>query len=353
MGTSLYRDGLFFVVIVARCRTRAINAFPFLFCTLANRPVGPFGAICDLKNIRGTFKMMSQIYSANNYPICRMMLLMIGGQATMRGSAELPIGNKHKRVKQQATMETPSESSKRKREDRKEEGQKKINFSNTSNEDDFVQWDALADTKWGRNPLTKYVSVPELDDLVGWATHQQSSVPVVDVNPLLSLPGAPPQPSLLMYLENTVSEILSAQKRSDQWESFDQSALIAIGIALEEMITTNLLPLAQLHVNRCRQLEAIPGNEEKLFSEWTLPPEEAVEKLVEKAKSQQEPEVCLATACPSTRTMIPHAPGTSLLNQPSAERRNKDALLVWCRALGMESAFVKNNMETLSIFLPH
>jgi hypothetical protein len=111
--------------------------------------------------------------------------------------------------------------------------------------------------------------------------------------------------------------------------------------------------LAQLHVDRCRQLEGIPGNEEKLFSEWTLPPEEAIEKLVEEAKSQQEPEVCLATACPSTRTMIPHAPGSSSLNQPLAERRNKDALLVWCRALGMESAFVKNNMETLRIFLPH
>jgi hypothetical protein len=249
--------------------------------------------------------------------------------------------------------EKPAESSKRKRDDQDEDQHKKMNICVPTNDDDFVQWDALGDTKWGRNPLTKYVSVPELDDLVGWATHQQSPVPVVNVNPLLGLPGVPLQPSLLMYLENTVSEILSAQKRSDQWESFDQSALTAIGFALEEMITTNLLPLAQLHVKRCRQLEAIPGNEAKLYSEWTLPPEEAVEKLVEKAKSQQEPGVCLATAYPSTRSMIPHAPGTSLLNQPLAERRNKDARLVWCRALGMESAFVKNNMETLRIFLPH
>jgi hypothetical protein len=250
-------------------------------------------------------------------------------------------------------MEKPAESSKRKRDNQDEDNKKKMNFSITSNDDDFVQWDTLADTKWGRNPLTRYVSVPELDDLVGFATHVQSPVPVVNVNPLLGLPDTPLQPSLLMYLENTVSEILSAQKRSDQWESFDQSALIAIGTALEEMITTNLLPLAQLHVNRCRQLEVIPGNEERLFSEWTLPPEEAVEKLVEKAKSQQEPGVCLATAYPSTRSMIPHAPGTSLLNQPMAERRNKDARLVWCRALGLDPAFVKNNMEMLRIFLPH
>jgi hypothetical protein len=265
-------------------------------------------------------------------------------------------------------MEKPAESSKRKRDDQDdqvdqdedksrtidEDQHKKMNICVPTNDDDFVQWDALADTKWGKNPLTKYVSVPELDDLVGWATHQQSAVPVVNVNPLLGLPGAPLQPSLLMYLETTVSEILSAQKRSDQWESFDQSALIAIGIALEEMITANLLPLAHLHVDRCRQLETVAGNEEKLFSsEWTLPPEEAVEKLVEKAKSQLEPGVCLATAYPSTRSIISHAPGTSLLNQPLAESRNKDARLVWCRALGMESAFVKNNMETLRIFLPH
>jgi SHAQKYF class myb-like DNA-binding protein len=242
---------------------------------------------------------------------------------------------------------------KRDQDDQDYEKRKKMNICVPTDDDDHVRWDALADTKWGRNPLTKYVSVRELDGLVGWATHQQSPVPVANVNPLLGLPNAPLQPSLLTYLENTVSEILSAQKKSDQWESFDQSALVAIGIALEEMVTTNLLPLAQLHVNRCRQLEAIPGNEEKLFSEWTLPPEEAVEKLVEKAKSQQEPGVCLATAYPSTRSIIPHAPGTSLLNQSTAERRSRDARLVWCRALGMEPAFVKNNMEALSIFLPH
>jgi hypothetical protein len=196
----------------------------------------------------------------------------------------------------------------------------------------------------GKESLTKYVSVPELDDLVGWATHQQSSVPVVDVNPLMGLPGAPIQPSLLMYLENTVSEILSAQKRSDQWESFNQSALIAIGIALEEMITTNLLPLAQLHVDRCRHRRDSWKRGEALF-EWTLPRRGCREASRRGEITQQEPEVCLATACPSTRTIIPHAPGSSSLNQPLAERRNKDAFLVWCRALGMESAFVKTTWK--------
>jgi hypothetical protein len=249
--------------------------------------------------------------------------------------------------------EEPVQSAKRKREQQNEDKKNKIYFSITNSEDDFVRWDALADTKWGTNPLSRYVSVPEVDELVGWATHVQRPEPVVDVNPLLNLPSTPLQPSLLTDLENTVSKMLTAEKRSVQWESFDQSALVAIGIALEEMITTNLLPLAQLHVQRCRQLEATLGKEESLFSEWTLPPEEAVEKLVEKVKSQPEPEVCLATAYPSTRTMLPHAPGTSLLNQPTAKSRNREALLVWCRALGLDPAFVKSNMEMLSIFLPH
>jgi hypothetical protein len=244
----------------------------------------------------------------------------------------------------------PVQSSKRKRD---EDKQNKVYFSITNRDDDFVQWDALADTKWGTNPLIRYVSVPEVEELVGWATHVQRPVPAADVNPLLNLPSTPLPPSLLIDLENTVSQLLAAEELSDQWESFDQSALVAIGIALEEMITTNLLPLAQLHVQRCRQLEVTDGSEERLFSEWTLPPEEAVDKLVEKAKSQPEPEVCLATAYPSTRTRIPHAPGTSLLNQPTAKGRNKKALMVWCQASGLDPAFVKSNKEMLGIFLPH
>jgi hypothetical protein len=250
-----------------------------------------------------------------------------------------------------------AESSKRKRDKPDEDKEKKrhgllTSCDDTNIADEFVQWDSLADTKWGEAPLTQYLSVKELDGLVGWATHVQQPEPVVDLNPLLGLSGGPLQPSLLTYLENAVSEILSADKRSDQWESFDQSALIAIGTALEEMVTTNLLPLAKLHVNRCRQLETIPGSEGKLFSEWTLPPEEAVEKLLENADSQEDG-ICLATAYPSTRTVIPHAPGTSLLNQSSGERRNKEARLVWSQAVGLDPAFVQSNMDSLRIFLPH
>jgi hypothetical protein len=149
-----------------------------------------------------------------------------------------------------------------------------------------------------------------------------------------------------MYLENTVSEIPFGSETVGQWESFNQSALIAIGIALEEMITTNLLPLAQLHVDRCRQLQGIPGN--SLFRVDVTP------RGCEKQSSeitQQEPSLP-CDGCPSTRTIIPHAPGSSSLNQPLAERRNKDALFGLVPGLGNGISLCKNNMETLRI-LPH
>jgi hypothetical protein len=46
-------------------------------------------------------------------------------------------------------MEIPSESSSGSEKDKRRR-KNNMNFSNTSN--DFVQWDALADTKWGRIP---------------------------------------------------------------------------------------------------------------------------------------------------------------------------------------------------------
>lgn len=57
-------------------------------------------------------------------------------------------------------------------------------------------------------------------------------------------------------------------------ESFDTSAKVSMGVAIEEMVTASLLPLARDHVKRCRLL-----GEREAFDEWTLPPEEAIFKL--------------------------------------------------------------------------
>jgi hypothetical protein len=80
-------------------------------------------------------------------------------------------------------------------------------------------------------------------------------------------------------------------------EKFDISALIAIGMLVEEMITVSLLPLAQDHVNRCRALEQVEDDhssnnkrkrqqqtydmkQQHSFFQWTLPPDEAIAKLM-------------------------------------------------------------------------
>jgi len=228
--------------------------------------------------------------------------------------------------------------------------------SGLSSEDGSVPWDELAETKWGKTSLTRFVAVPELDRLVGWATHVQQSAPVAEPNVLLGITSSSPlQPSLLRYLENTASYMLSADKRSDQWESLHQSALVSIGIVLEEMLTATLLPLAQRHVKRCRNLEDVYGSEEQVFSEWTLPPEEAIEKLLlsTAAGATSDGLGGLATAHPSTRSTLQDAVGTSVLNQPSRKMRNQQALSAWCKATGLDISSVQSNKDILRIFLPH
>ena len=51
------------------------------------------------------------------------------------------------------------------------------------------------------------------------------------------------------------------------------SGKVALGIVLEELLTSSLLPLAREHVKRCRALD-----EQMAFNEWALPPEEAILK---------------------------------------------------------------------------
>jgi len=57
-------------------------------------------------------------------------------------------------------------------------------------------------------------------------------------------------------------------------ESFSTSALVAMGVAVEEMLTASFLPLARQHVERCRKLV-----DRHAIDEWTLPPEESILKL--------------------------------------------------------------------------
>lgn len=197
----------------------------------------------------------------------------------------------------------------------------------------YVEWDRLAASRWGQDRLDRYISIPELDDLIGWNCHlvaptsspidrnsdncpttNATGLPLIAPNRLLGLAtsNVPLRPSLLKHLiqdpatnilkaidEATIAASLSDQERQPRkrtsngplWEAMNHSTAVALGILAEEMITATLLPLAEKHVKRCRWLqerqeESARSNRnsneikalgsEAAFHHWTLPPEEAI-----------------------------------------------------------------------------
>jgi hypothetical protein len=159
----------------------------------------------------------------------------------------------------------------------------------------YVPWDRLASSRWGQDRLDRYISVPELDSLIGWATHMNTSSQQHyrdqaernshnhrhETNPLLGLAStnnAPPRPSILKHLiqdpatrmtkakqehnHQMAVELGTALKSSTTnvidnplWECMDHSAAVAMSIVAEEMLTALLWPLARRHVEHCRALE--------------------------------------------------------------------------------------------------
>jgi len=222
----------------------------------------------------------------------------------------------------------------------------------------------------GRTSSATSIHPAELDNLVSWATRQSATF-----NPLLRLSGeAPFSPSLLEYVyqsglarvgrqrsqtTRTTSSTTAPQQRQEQendaekvWKSLDTSAMVAIGMALEEMVTMALLPLAAKHVARCRRIEddeaqrqpeqedeksgiSDEGNDvprevirpqdnrkQTAFQDWTLPPEEALLKLFTE-------------------------------EIPSNTARATTATAGWDGgAFGQDEQYVSDNMDLFSLFLP-
>ena len=211
-----------------------------------------------------------------------------------------------------------------------------------------IDFNAIANRHWGNDSCTKLLPIPELDSLVGWATHvthngtqEENSSHSNDTtsktkslengltyNPLIGIqPDAPlPTSHLDTLIHNKARGITPKVMRppfpgipneeigpyQSTLGQLDTSALVAMGMILEEAITANLLPLAEYHVQRCRALEQleeeyeqkkealgeyIPSNHERTsFHQWTLPPEEAIFNIMMSSLStpQQpvaEPEV--------------------------------------------------------------
>jgi hypothetical protein len=266
---------------------------------------------------------------------------------------------------------------------------------------DTADWDRLADTKWGRGILFRYLTEGESSVLVGLATTYANDEAKTEfpmdpmdgefpehgdpsfqdpekINPLIGLPSDPMPPS---YLHHIVRRALEAEEFDESLNhAFGDSAMVAIGMLVEEMVTASLLPLAGLHVLRCRELEEAssdepitvnrqnslhpvsgkvvqtlqPSNfrkEDNAFHEWTLPPEEALHKLYMDGRFQPND---FPTVLRPTRTIQPRfqmdkglrrLPSTSLELESLVATNN----FVYTHRLSQD--LVKDNMDFFGLLL--
>jgi hypothetical protein len=266
-----------------------------------------------------------------------------------------------------------------------------------------VNFEEHGDGRFGQQLLYKFLNEDELSVLVGLATtlsDTNSCDPVETIidrrfphshphhlnnNPLLGLPNSPLAPSFLNYLCQKSSSV----PNFNDDEVFDDSALVAMGMLFEEAITASMLPLARLHVLRCRELEdlaalrkesdsfgtefqvdepesclvvdAVTGqvmpkklntpkrdsNDADALEEWNLPPEEALQKILREQQFSFY-NCCLPTASPATRTIDNNVDLTDDLSEVPAEL----ALLEWCQTQSLELTFVQQNMDLFQVFVP-
>ena len=99
----------------------------------------------------------------------------------------------------------------------------------------------------------------------------------------------------------------------------DTSAQVALGMLIEEILTSSLIPLARHHVARCRK-------KVDAFADWTLPAEEAI----------------LASKSASPLPSLVAVKGEG----------DPDLVTKWCESRGLDTIFVQNNMHVYSKLLP-
>lgn len=196
------------------------------------------------------------------------------------------------------------------------------------------------------------------------------------LNPLLGLTSTPLPTSHLRFISKLASQ--SPNFKSKLENRFGDSALVATGMLVEEMITASLMPLAGYHVMRCRELEArrekVEANSnsdkvdqamdrrpivhpitgkvmqadellidplEKPSEEWTLPPDEAMMKLLEQ------------DAIPSEGLrLVP--PASQTLGDPNRKISDKyqNSMQLWTKDNKVDRKQVVENMDIYRIFLP-
>ncbi|KAL7578297.1 hypothetical protein ACA910_012709 [Epithemia clementina (nom. ined.)] len=218
-------------------------------------------------------------------------------------------------------------------------------------------WDSMAEEmKTSCHTLYKHISAIELDNVVGWATnvtHHSADVSLeqTESNPLLDLPSSPLPASILYILNEEAIKIVSTKAGNSKYNhlvsAFDQSALVALGICLEEMITATLLPLAEAHTQRCKQQQEVTGND--WTDQWTLPPEDSILAMSKQPCPRNE-KATLPTLSPPTLTAVPGEKSYSIMNLPLEGEVEVAAIRNWAKAHGLSEEFVQDNKDIFHVF---
>jgi hypothetical protein len=134
----------------------------------------------------------------------------------------------------------------------------------------LVDWSEHVRGHFGQDVLHEFLSVPELDTLVGWATHVNGYKTNQTTSVLWGLPNESLPPFMLDYINDIWLSFNANDSINSTTTTLDTTALVALGMLVEECVTTSMLPLARAHVRQCR---AEPPDK---FCNWTVPPEEAI-----------------------------------------------------------------------------
>ena len=249
----------------------------------------------------------------------------------------------------------------------------------------ILDMDVHRDGEWGRRSLVDtLVDGGQLESLIGWA-HDGAAArissdrgpgfvnkAVDNDNPLSRLPNDPLPLSYLNHLMLQTGRLPDLHETLT--EKFDTSAIVAIGIILEEILTTSLLPFAGCHVLRCRQLDSrpskfeanlMPPNEVKLthpitkqpiefdqrnlseeesaFVAWTLPPEEAI---LQSARQGMLPD----TGIPLVRDPI-RSPSCPSAGTFEVMKARKAIHRLFAKGNEKDANFLSANKDLLNIFL--
>lgn len=194
--------------------------------------------------------------------------------------------------------------------------------------DDFfnpIDWDCSNRERDVKLAVYENMPIPNIDHLVGWATshrpcHGNDPTDTRNISELLHLEmkhitSPPPPPSQVEFLLRRFGRRVTrsaGRKHSsggpciELAKRMSPSAGVAFGIAVEDIFTVALMPLAKKHVTRCRYLENqidrctsnIDGNVESSvgksgdidpFVAWTLCPQDAI------ADFKKKPSLCQDT----------------------------------------------------------